>query len=86
MLVIPEQRMQAEIRRAVHAEAVARRAVRQAVWAAVGCVALIGFEFLLFGLSMHLTGNEARYLYTAAQLSGALPALWLVLWQVRRRE
>ena len=50
------------------------------------CVALIGFEVFLFGLSMHLSGSEAQYLYTAAQLSGALPALWLALWQIRRRD
>ncbi len=86
MLVLSEQRMQAELRRAAWAEAAARRARRQAVWAGAVCVALILFEMLLFGLSMHLTGSEVQYLYVAAQLSGALPALWLALWHITRRD
>ncbi len=86
MLVLSGQRMQAEIRRAAHAEAVARAARRRAVWAGAVCVALLLLEMFLFGLSMHRTGGDVRYLSVAAQLSGALPALWLALWHVTRRD
>lgn len=86
MLSISEERKNREIARAEAGEAAARRYRLQVAVAVVVWMVLIALEVLLFGLSFHLTGEAARTVYSIAQVSAVLPAIWLAVWHLGRKD